>query len=216
MRAIVFANGSLNDPAAALQAAATGDLIIAADGGALHCRRLGLTPHVIIGDMDSLPPEVIQAMEAAGSEIVRFPARKDFTDLELALHLALERGADEALVLAGAGGRWDQTLANMLLPAEASLAPLRISLVDGLQEILLLRGGGTLRLRGQPGDTVSLIPLGGDGRGITTHGLEYPLDDGLLSFGSTRGISNVMLSDEAEVHLKEGILVCVVLHQREG
>lgn len=212
MRAVIFANGVLSQPETVRAVLRPGDLLIAADGGASHCRRLGLTPAYIIGDFDSLSPADLAALEAAGSELLRYPYRKDFTDLELALLLAQERGASEVLVLAALGARWDQTLANLLLPAAAQFtAP--IALLDGPQEIRLLRSGANLELHGRPGDTVSLVPLGGDACGITTRDLEYPLNGECLQFGSTRGISNVMTGPTAGVRLESGLLLCVVIHQ---
>lgn len=213
MRAVIFANGDLEYPQAAREVIRENDLIVAADGGTHHCLELGLTPDVIIGDFDSLEEEILARLEQQGVEIIRHPAQKDHNDLELALRLVLERGFDEALVMAALGSRWDQTLANVLLPATARLEPLRIHVVDGPQEILLLRAGDQLRVEGEGGDTLSLIPLGGDAQGITTQGLEYPLNGGTLKFGSSRGISNVMLSSNASIRLKKGLLLCVVIHQ---
>jgi thiamine pyrophosphokinase len=218
LRAVIFANGVLNDASTARAAVRSGDLVIAADGGSRHCRELGLKPAILIGDFDSLGSAELAAFEMAGSEIIRHPARKDFTDLELALRHARDLGASEIVVIAALGERWDQTLANLLLPAAADLSGVRISLLDGPQEIMLLRGNDDrsepahIELGGQPGDTVSLIPLGGDARGITTHGLEYPLADETLFFGNTRGLSNVMLGETASVYLKEGVLLCTIIH----
>jgi thiamine pyrophosphokinase len=59
---------------------------------------------------------------------------------------------------------------------------------------------------------VSLIPLWGDASGVTTEGLEYPLEDGLLKFASTRGVSNVLIGESAKVQLSQGLLACVVIH----
>jgi thiamine pyrophosphokinase len=213
LRAVVFANGLLTGdlPADLFQA---GDLIIAADGGAQHCRRLGIHPQVLIGDLDSLDAEAIEYFRQAGARIIPHSRRKDHTDLELALLHAREAGAEEALVLGALGLRWDQTLANLLLPAAEGLSDLRIRLVDGLQEIFLVRPGEDTPVPGQPGDTVSLIPLGGDAAGITTLRLEYPLENGTLRFGSTRGVSNVLLEPGAAVRLDTGMLLCVVIHKR--
>ncbi|MDD2696480.1 MAG: thiamine diphosphokinase [Anaerolineales bacterium] len=222
MRAVIFANGLLSHPEAARQAIRPDDLLIAADGGLRHCQHLGLTPSILIGDFDSLDEGQVSAMRRAAVRIIRHPARKDSTDLELAVRHAKSLGATDILVLAGLGARWDQTLANLLLPAAADLDGVRLHLQDGPQEMHLLRGdpqgtplevqGSTLEIHGAVGDTVSLIPLGGDASGITTHGLEYPLRDERLAFASSRGISNTLLASPATVSLKEGLLMCIVIH----
>ncbi len=211
VRVLIVANGelSLDSRQAARSLARPGDRVIAADGGALHCRALGLRPEAVIGDFDSLSPQDLAELEAGGARLVRHPVRKDQTDLELAVRFAVEMGADDILVLAALGGRWDQTLANLLLPALPGLKSARLRLVDGRQQIYLIRG--TERVEGRPGDTVSLIPIGGDARGVTTDGLEYPLARGTLPFGSTLGISNVLLSEAATVTVEEGMVLCVVI-----
>jgi thiamine pyrophosphokinase len=215
LRAIIFANGEFNHPESARFALKPGDLVIAADGGARLCRQLGLAPSILIGDFDSLDEAELAYFQSIGTEIIRHPQRKDFTDLELALRHAYSLGIKEALVFAALGKRWDQTLANLLLPAASDLAGMAIRLADGLQEVMLLRGPGQLILQGQPGDIVSLIPLGGDALGVSTDRLEYPLFGETLFFGATRGLSNVLLGEIAEVRLREGLLLCVVIHLKD-
>lgn len=215
MRAVIFANGTMNNPWQTLAVLQPGDTLIAADGGARHCRTLGLTPAVVIGDFDSLSADELAQLEQDGAQVRRYPVRKDFTDLELALQHAVSLGADEILVLAALGARWDQTLANLLLPAAPGLERVCIRLLDGPQEIALLRVGEVHTLCGQAGDIVSLVPLGGHATGITTTGLEYPLTDGTLFFGATRGISNVMLGEQATVRFESGLLLCTIIHEEK-
>ena len=213
---MIVANGELGPGArqAARALVRPGDRVIAADGGALHCRALGLTPETVIGDFDSLTPPDLAALEAAGARLVRHPVRKDQTDLELAVRWAVETGADDIVVLAALGGRWDQTLANLLLPALPGLGQARLRLVDGDQQIYLIRGKG--RIEGRPGDTVSLIPIGGEARGVTTDGLDYPLQRGTLPFGSTLGVSNALSAEAATVTVEVGTVLCVVIGKGEG
>ena len=212
MRAIIFASGELAHPALDRSHLHPEDWLIAADGGARHCHRLGLTPRTLVGDFDSLTAEDVRAAEQSGIELIRHPSRKDQTDLELAVRHALEHGADEILLLGALGARWDQSLANLLLPAAPGLEQARLRLLDGPQEILPLRGGQSLELRGLPGDTVSLIPLAGDARGVTTQGLEYTLKEGTLPFGVTLGVSNTLTAASATITLAEGLLLCIIIH----
>ena len=212
MRAVIFANGVFSHPEIDRARLRSDDWLIAVNGGARHGQALGLTPAVLIGDFDSIKNQERQALDQQGVTMVSYPACKDETDLELALRYAVEGGADEVLILAGMGSRWDQSLANLLLLAMVELAGTQVRLVDGPQEAALVRGGETLKLHGQPGDKVSLIPLGGDVHGVTTNGLEYPLEEDALYFGATRGVSNILLGEEATIHLEQGIMACFVIH----
>ena len=182
--------------------------ILCADGGALHARRHDLMPQTIIGDLDSLSPEQVHDFAATGAEILRFPGEKDETDLELALYWCVEQGAQEIIVLGALGGRFDQTLANLYLLALPALRQIRIELVDGEQSVRLLRPGSHI-IYGHASDTVSLIPLVSAVEGISTSNLKYPLRDETLQFGPARGISNVMLSEDASVEFSSGLLVIV-------
>ena len=212
MKAVIVANGRPIDPAADKKQIPPGSLIIAADGGADYCRALDVVPDIIIGDMDSISgdPEASAFQEA---EIIRHPARKDATDLQLAIELALERGAGSILVLGALGGRWDMSIGNLLLMALPELKSIPVKFIDGLQEITLLKGPGKTTFQGEPGDTLSLIPLGSEAAGIFLSGLEYPLTDEILAYGSSRGISNVLWETQAGVSLESGTLLCVLIRK---
>ena len=69
-------------------------------------------------------------------------------------------------------------------------------------------------IKGRVGDTVSLLPIAGDATGITTEGLEYPLQRGALKFGATLGISNVLTAPVARVQVERGLLLCVHMSNR--
>jgi thiamine pyrophosphokinase len=210
MRALVFANGDLND-GSAVQAAlrfAPESLIVAADGGARLALACGLVPQVVVGDLDSLMPGEVDELRAQGAEIVRYPAEKDETDLELALMIAVHRGATRIRVIGATGGRIDQTLANISLLTLPDLAGRDTRLVAGPQTLWLI-GPGEHPLDGAPGDTISLLPLAGDARDVRTDGLDYPLRSETLRFGPARGVSNVMLGASARVALSAGLLVVV-------
>ena len=182
------------------------DLIIAADGGARRALAWGLDPHLVVGDMDSLPAADRTALEARGCRFVQHPRAKDETDLELALARAAQEGAQEIVILGALGGRLDHTLSNVLLLALPALEGLSVRIVSGAQEAMLLRAGETVSLEGQPGDLVSLLPLGGDARGVTTEGLAWGLEGDVLNFGASRGVSNEMTAPVARIELDRGYL----------
>jgi thiamine pyrophosphokinase len=213
MRAIIVANGYVAKGETAQDLVQPNDCVIAADGGAVIALRLGLEPQMIIGDLDSLPADVRSRLEERGCEFLEHPARKDETDTELAIRYALDRGAQEIVLLGAIGGRLDHTLANVLLLGMPELAGIRARIVAGNTETWLIRSGEELEIHGQPGDTVTLLPLGQDAVGVTTAGLEWALDDDTLAFGPARGVSNVMTTETARVALREGLLWVLRIHE---
>ncbi len=213
MRAIIIANGQIRDNDFYRSLIAPTDLVICADGGASNALALGMQPQIVIGDLDSLDGNLKAQLDAEGCQILTHPARKDETDLELALRYAIDRGVDEILILGALGSRIDQTLANVLLLTLPEMRSVKIRILDGRQEVFLIRNEALVE--GQVGDTLSLLPLTEQVTGIYTEGLEYPLENDTLYLGPSRGISNVLTSSQARVRIGQGLLLAVVIHNGE-
>lgn len=210
MRAIIFVNGQFHDPEIARNLIQPNDYIIAVNGGTCHALSLDVVPHVIIGDLDSLPPDLETRLKASHAKILRFPVRKDKTDLELAIRHALEKHVLSIVLFAALGGRMDQSLANVFLLTLPGLQGVDVHIVDGNQTAFLIRNRASIP--GKPGDTVSIMPVGGDAIGVTNTGFEWPLTEETLPLGTTRGISNILLQKHASIRVKKGMLLCVVIH----
>lgn len=207
MTILIFANGDLPETAWVKPLLERATLVIAADGGAWHVERLGSRPGIIIGDLDSYPREKIQP----GTQIISYPAAKDETDLELALLYALENYDEPIEVIGAFGGRVDQMLANMLLLAHPLALSRPVSLRSQHQTLWLVTNYS--EIKGETGDTVSLIPLKGEVLVQETMGLKWPLHNSVLAFGPARGISNALTQPTASLTIAEGYLFCI--HTRQ-
>ncbi|MFH0785321.1 MAG: thiamine diphosphokinase [Pseudomonadota bacterium] len=209
MLTLIFANGDLADTSELPDLQGRADLIIAVDGGANHCRELRIIPDALIGDFDSVSPAVLKEFQEQSVAIHRHPAKKDATDLELALDFAIAKGAREVWLLGGLGGRWDMSFANILLIAGDTYKALNFT-VPGPDCIMhVLHPGKPFTLHGMPGQKVSLLPLRGDVQDLSLHGFEYPLKNATLRFGSTHGVSNVLQKPGATVQFNSGVLLCI-------
>jgi thiamine pyrophosphokinase len=206
-RAWIFVNGLLPHPEALAAFIKPEDTLIAADGGARHLTRMGKVPHVLVGDLDSLTPEEVETLKFQGCKVWRFPGYKDWTDLELALDYALDRGFKSIRLVAASGGRFDQQLGNLFLLTRPDLADCDIAIDDGTEEVFLIQQQRTVS--GQPGDRISLIPLDEQVKGVTTQGLEWSLEDEVLYRSATRGISNIMVNDTVIISARSGNLLCI-------
>lgn len=211
-RIVIFANGELPNIDKARKLLHADDFILCADGGTHHALALGLTPNLVIGDMDSIQKDQWQALEQAGVSIELFPRDKNETDLELTITRAIELDPKEIVIVAALGGRLDQTLGNISLLSDIRLATFDVHLDDGADEIFFCRD--QVQVHGRSGDIVSLIPWGNPVHGIQTHGLKWPLNDETLHPDKTRGISNEMLSETASIHIASGHLL--VIHTRKS
>jgi thiamine pyrophosphokinase len=206
---VVVAGGDPPAPDAAADLP-DGAYVIAADSGLDHALALGLDVDVVVGDLDSVRPETLAAAVERGVTVVRYPEAKDATDLELALDLAAGRRPSRLVVVGGGGGRTDHLLAAaLLLSAERYAAVPTLEARFGRARLTVIRPGHPATLTGEPGELVSLLPVHGPARGVTTGGLLYPLADEDLVAGTTRGVSNELAAPSGSVRVREGALVAV-------
>lgn len=206
MRTFIVASSPSALPPAGLRPE-SGDLVLAADGGANLCQAWSWPVDTVVGDMDSVDAAVRQTLEAQGVPFLVSPVDKDETDLELALRLALQRGATELVIAGALGARIDHTLGNLALLALPALARVAARIVDGDQTLWLARD--RLIVPGRPGDSLSLIPFGGDARGVTVSGVRWPLHEADLPLGPSLSISNRMVEHQAEISVQRGMLLVV-------
>lgn len=184
------------------------DYIICADGGANHLYKMGITPNYIIGDLDSIDKNIIDYYKKQNVLFEKFPSKKDETDSELCILLAKKLGAENIDLFATLGGRIDHTLANINLLyyiKEEKIIPRIIS----EKEEIYIAINESIKIKGKKEDIISIIPIKGDVKGITLENLEYPLNDYNMKYFTPLGISNIMLSDECSVTVKEGSVLII-------
>lgn len=205
MKAILFGGAAIEDYSFCRPYLADADEIICCDGGMHHAKALGIQPDHIVGDFDSVLPEVLEEYRKAGISIRQFPTHKDETDMQLGLQLALELGADTVVMIGGIGSRLDHTLANAHLLLWLLKKGVHGILVNEKNRVELT--DENLTVHGKPGNLVSLIPLSMEVKGVTLEGMEYPLTDYDLALDDELiAVSNVMLKEEAKVQIKSGYL----------
>ena len=173
---------------------------------------------MLIGDLDSITAEnLIKCEKAAGCVIKRFPCEKDETDLEWALIYAEEKArlvSERDIWLFGATGkRIDHFLGNIALMLAYARKGYRIHLVDPEHEIWIIQGRE--EIRGSLGQVISLIALS-EKAVLTTEGLYYPLQRGVLLQDSPRGMSNVFLGEEVVIQVHSGWVLVVLPHSETG
>jgi thiamine pyrophosphokinase len=206
-RILIFANGILPNSESVRPLIRVDDFVIAADGGLKHVFALGLNPDVLIGDLDSVNEEEIKKAEKSGANILKYPRDKNETDLELAIEYAVKKNPPQIVIIGALGGRLDQTLANIALLTNPSLAQMDIRLNDGVEEIFFCNDQA--QIHGRSGDIVSLIPWGQPVQVIRTENLKWNLLNETLRPERSRGISNELTSNNATIQIQNGWLLII-------
>lgn len=206
-KAIIFSGGVYNkiNPKFYLKYINKEDFIICADAGTDFALKLSITPHLILGDFDSIKPNTLKNYK--NIKTIKYEKEKDYTDTEIALEKAVEIKPSEIIIFGALGGRIDHTLANIFLLKKYANYNTNIRIIDSESEMMFVKNDTVIY--GDKGDTVSLIPVSDIVKGVSTSNLYYALHRENLSMGSTRGVSNVMLSDSAEVSIESGELLMI-------
>ena len=207
MTAVIICSGTIEDYSYYYKYISEAELIICADGGAAHAQKMGVTPHILVGDFDSISDTVLDFYKSSGVEIIKFPAEKDMTDTEIALDLAIDRGFRTIILLGALGTRMDHSLANVFLLKRLLNRGIKGIIANEYNEMAVIKD--RIELQREQGVKVTLLPLSEAVEGVTTKGLYYPLDNATLELGSSLGVSNEFAADTAEVTVKSGLLLVI-------
>lgn len=207
MKTIIIGNGEINDYDI-IREYFEEAYIIACDGGTRHCRAMMIMPNVMIGDFDSANQSDAEFFDNLGVLKIEYPSKKDKTDMEIALDLAVEKESDEIYIVGGLGSRFDHSLANVHILLRPMRMGIRACLLDEHNIITLVED--SIDIVGEKGQTVSLIPLTTQVKGITTEHMEYELNNATMEIGHSLGVSNIMTEDIATVSVSEGILILIM------
>lgn len=187
------------------------DYTIAADSGMEFFYRNGLAPDEIVGDFDSVKPEVLDYFKQNNPDIKirRFQPEKDETDTELAIRTAMEKGCRQIWLLGATGTRIDHVLGNIHLLGMSMEQGCECILIDECNRVRMLRQGLRLKKEEQYGEYVSLFPFTPEVRGLTLTGFKYPLQKYDLPCYHSLGVSNEICEEEAEISFEDGVLLMV-------
>ncbi|MCX7695573.1 MAG: thiamine diphosphokinase [Caloramator sp.] len=206
MKALIIAHGYSSEESLKRELKDT-DIIICSDGGAIYAMEEGINPNIIIGDLDSIDKKVYEYFLEKDINIVSYPKEKDFSDTELCIDYAVSSGADKICILSGIGSRIDHSLINISL-----LYKIKNKGVEGYiatDSAYIYICTDFLEIEGEIGDTLSLIPLTLEVKGITTKGLKYKLLEGNILLGQSIGVSNEFVEKKCSIKVEEGILIVV-------
>ena len=208
MTGVILCGGRITDYPFMKKYLIGADLVISADSGARHCRSFELVPDLLVGDFDSVTDADYKDLVSAGVEIVRFPVEKDMTDSELAIDIALEKGCNRVILLGALGTRLDHSVSNLFLLKKLLDRGAEGILADENNEARLI--DSSIEFEREKDAFLTLLPVAGPAKGVTTQGLYYPLENATLEVGSSWGVSNRFSSEKAAVTVQEGTLLVIL------
>jgi len=204
-RHIAHIIGPLSVPEVSLAQSSDG-IVIAVDEGLDRAREARIAPDIAVGDFDSVSTQGLTWLDTLGSdiEIHQVEARKDFSDLDLALRVCQEQGIEQVILQGFIGGRIDHQLVVLGVCAQYA-TDMKITLVDERQMIFFLVATQSHAIEAET--EFSLLSLEGTAR-VSIKGARYPLSNHLLTPLSDLGLSNYA-TNESTVAVHEGICILI-------
>ena len=187
--------------------------VVAVDGGLEAAKELDIIPDVIVGDFDTVHPEILASyrkMEHIVWEVHQ--PEKDDTDTELAIKRALAMNCSHITLLGATGGRLDHMIGNIHLLFPCLQKGTYAEIVDSQNRLYLIDGEHTFRKGETWGKYISFLPLTEEVKGITLRGFKYPLTDRDISIGTSLCISNELVEEEGTITFSDGVLITVESH----
>lgn len=200
--------------------------MVAADGGLTTFDALGIAPRLLVGDFDTVRPELLERYVSRDDiEVLRHNPVKDDSDLALAVEAVAEKGYTEIYVLGALGGRCDHSLANMRLCYAWKKKSVSLFLLDPQNRIrcvLASEGKFLLEKSEQWGTYLAFFPIGGAVNIHALSGVRYPLRDFCLcdNTAPTLTVSNEIMAERAELELSgdpvSGLLIMETCDREES
>lgn len=168
---------------------------VAADSGIIHFELLGIKPDLLVGDMDSIPPDLLAKYQNMGLPIIKFNPVKNMTDSEIAVEKALQAGCDAFVFIGAFGDRLDHMFANQMMAVSLAEKGIPVVLTDGITFFYTVTSNNSpfkypLSKISLEIDVISVVMAKGDSANISIQGLEYGLQNEKIEFGTTRAVSN--------------------------
>lgn len=187
------------------------DLVIAADSGLHTAQKLNMHVDFVVGDFDSVDASALARATSAHTQAIRHSADKDFTDLESALLLAVDKNSQHIIIVTAGGGRLDHQFGFVAAMFNPKLRNCKVEALWQNNRLFALQGPANCDIATQVGDTVAIQSFSNKSEKISTTGLQWQLTNESLNNFETRGVSNIATKEQISVSVELGQLI--VIHQ---
>ena len=185
-----------------------GASIVGVDKGVEYLYHHQIKPNYIVGDFDSIAPEVIKYYKTETNVAIReYNPVKDESDTEMAIRIAITIGSTEIYILGATGGRIDHLWANVQSLAIACKFNVRAYILDPQNRIFVTDKPCQLKKSEAYGKYLSVFSLSGDIFDFNMKGTKWPLEHHVLKPTDSLTVSNRFEDELVEIDFIGGTIV---------
>jgi thiamine pyrophosphokinase len=169
LKAVILADGSFPVHQIPLGYLRSADHIICCDGSAENLIMADLEPEAIVGDLDSISPDIAERFK----DRLFQDSDQDTNDLTKSVRWCIKNQFKEVVILGATGKREDHTIANISLLGEYC-REIEVTMITDTGTIIPLLK--SCKVSCFPGQQVSIFSIDPETE-ITSEGLKYKLED---------------------------------------
>lgn len=186
-------------------------ITVCADGGIKNFTNTDLKPDLVVGDFDSVNEKDIKFIKDNNIEIKKYMPVKDSTDTEIAIEILKSRNCDDIIILSATGSRFDHTIANIFLLEKLFKSGIKAQIINS-NNIVIYAESGVYKIFKDEFKYISVISLSEE-TVYSSKGLFYETDKLKIKRSSSRGVSNEILNENAEIIIHSG--KCLIIKSRD-
>lgn len=206
-KAVIFLNGTPPDFRLAKKLIGKDTFVISADGASNYLIKSSIKPDLIIGDLDSIKKNVLNAFAGKGAEIIKL-AEQETTDFEKALLYCGGNMIKKVSVFGALSERADHTLNNFSV-LKRHHRHFDIKLYDNSFEVFFIPKKYSFKYPKNEIVSFLALPLA---EKVKSAGLEYTLRGEDLEFGVREGTLNRSSASVVKISYKKGSLLLFKKH----
>ncbi len=194
-----------------LQLLAQNKQIVVLDGALSQALYDFITPHFVLGDFDSIDTALLESLKQQPKISLIHAPDQSATDLEKALQYIVQYQPNSVTICQATGLRLDHTLHNLRLLKRYHGVCNRLLMLTEIEKIVFLKDQSvSLSVNSQQSLALMAFPKAI----VTSHGLEYDMQDYLLEFAECESTSNSVLASGATIDV-DGDALLIVSHETE-
>lgn len=209
MRTIIITNGEIKNVEYIKKIIREDDYIISVDGAIKYVFKMDIVPDIALGDFDSIEPGLLEIIKEKNIPMETFPCKKDKTDTELAIDLAIEKGSSDIILLGGLGSRIDHSFTNLALMARLCRKGIKCRVFNENNDCYFIKDKIIFN-NIEKIYNISIVPISSEVVVKKTEGLYYPLENATIPLGSSWGVSNVAIEDKVCIEISKGIAMIIL------
>lgn len=207
MKVVIVTGGSVPSKELLFSSLDAQDFVIGVDKGCDVLYKYKIKPSLILGDFDSIDPNILKEYKNQNIPMMKFNPEKDYTDTDLAYEKAKEVKPSKIIILGATGSRMDHTLGNIGILLKAIKEGYNVEILDENNRMFIVDKASSFT--GNYGDTISFHAISNVVTNFNIWGAKYNLSNYNMTLFEPRAVCNEFLDNDINISFDSGMILVI-------